>query len=70
MYYIGTREECEAYDAIVTNGENYQAPTLNWANVIEHPTENKCAILKHENYSAQMTELESLTEDWYNLEII
>ena len=44
--------------------------SLNWASVIEHPTENKCAILKHENYSAQMTELESLTEDWYNIEIV
>lgn len=70
MYYIGTKAECEAYDSIVTSGENYQAPTTNWANIIQHPTEDKCAILKHDNYSTPMTEVETLTEDWYNLEIV
>lgn len=70
MYYTGTENECNDYLQTVNAGENYSGITSTWANVIEHPTENKCAIVKHENYSAQMTELESLTEDWYNLEII
>lgn len=69
MYYIGTKKQCEDYNQEVTLGQNYQGITRQWASVIEHPTENKCAIVKHDNYSTPMTEVETLTEDWYNLEI-
>lgn len=63
-YLIGTKQECEDYNQDVTLGENYQGTTTQWASVIEHPTENKCAIVAHENYSSEMQEVEVLTEDW------
>jgi hypothetical protein len=63
-YYIGTKQECEDYDQVVTIGENYQGTTTSWASVIPHPTEDKYAIVAHENYSSELEMLEVLTSNW------
>lgn len=65
MYYIGTKDEVDAYNEIVTSGENYQGTTSKWAEPIKHPTQDAYAIIKHPNYSVPLNELQSLTEDWY-----
>ena len=70
MYYIGTKQQCEDYNQDVTLGQNYQGTTTQWASVIEHPIENKCAIVAHENYSSELEQVETLSSDWFpNLEI-
>ena len=70
VYYIGTKQQCEDYNQDVTLGQNYQGTTTQWASVIEHPSENKCAIVAHENYSSELEQVESLSSDWFpNLEI-
>ena len=50
MYYKGTKQECEDYNAKVTLGENYQGSTTSWANVTSNQNGEGFAILKHESY--------------------
>jgi hypothetical protein len=58
MQYIkATKKQCEAYNAEVTQVENYQGTTSQWANVKE--IEGSFYIAKHPNYS---TELEIVNE--------
>ena len=38
-YYIGTKEEAENYDNIVTQGEGYNGTTTRWAEPRQHPTQ-------------------------------
>lgn len=65
MYYKGTQAECKAYDAKVTQGEEYDGVyTINWANPIEHPNGVDFAIIRHDDYKSNMTELSQLGEDW------
>lgn len=53
MQYIkGTKEQCEAYNAEVTQGENYQGITSQWAKVQE--IEGSFYIAKHPNYSNEL----------------
>lgn len=67
MYYKGTQAECKAYDREVTQGEGYDGVyTMNWANPIEHPNGVDFAIIKHEDYSADMIEISQLSRDWFS----
>lgn len=66
MYYIGTKQQCEDYNQEVADGENYQGTTIMWASVIEHPTENKFAILANKKYTSDLETVEKLGSDWYN----
>lgn len=64
-YYIGTKEQCEAYNAYVKDGENYRGVTTRWADVKEHPDRNEFAITKHKSYEYEaMQYVAELTEDW------
>ena len=66
MYYKGTKEECENYNIHVTSQRNYDGVhSVKWANVVAHPNGEEFAVRKHENYEAELTEIESLTEEWY-----
>lgn len=66
MYYTSTnREELIAYNEAVNSGEGYNGTTTTWAKIIEHPNGADYAILKHKNYEAELTELETLTSDWF-----
>jgi hypothetical protein len=66
MYYTSTnREELVAYNEAVNSGEGYNGTTTQWANVIEHPNGVDYAILKHHNYDAVLTLVESLSDDWF-----
>jgi hypothetical protein len=64
-YYIGTNQECEDYNQEVTVGENYHGTTTRWSDIIENPTQVQYAIVKHDNYSSDMEEVEVLPENWY-----
>ena len=65
-YYKGTYQECLDYDNRVTIGESYnQDRGINWAIIHEHPNGTDFAILKHPDYDAELTLVESLTDDWF-----
>lgn len=71
MHYIGTKEQCEAYNEQVTAGENYQDTTQIWAEVRQHPNGSPFAIVKHDKYEAEGMELvEELSADWFPQEEI
>jgi hypothetical protein len=59
MYYKGTQQECQAYDNLVSAGENYPFND-NWANPIE--IEGSWYILKHEKYNSDLEVVNELPE--------
>jgi hypothetical protein len=66
MYYTSqNREELVAYNEAVNTEEGYNGTTITWATIIEHPNGVDYAILKHKNYEAELTKLETLTTDWF-----
>jgi len=66
MYYTSqNRSELVAYNEAVNSGEGYNGTTTTWAEVIDHPNGADYAILKHPKYDAELTELETLTSDWF-----
>ena len=66
MYYTSqNREELVAYNEAVNSAEGYSGTTTTWAKIIEHPNGADFAIKKHPNYEAELTLVESLTEDWF-----
>jgi len=66
MYYTSqNRSELVAYNEAVNIGEGYNGTTTTWAEVIDHPNGADYAILKHPKYDAELTELETLTSDWF-----
>lgn len=66
MYYTSqNRSELVAYNKAVNSGEGYNGTTTQWADIIEHPNGADYAILKHANYDAELTLVESLSEDWF-----
>jgi len=72
MYYTSTNKaDLEAYNKKVVWSENYDGVyTTDWAQVIEHPNGVDFAMLKHVNYDAELTLLETLSEDWFPSDII
>ena len=61
----------EAYNTLVVNGEVYDGVyTTDWAAIIEHPNGREYAILKHDSYTAELTEEETLGADWFLIEEI
>lgn len=65
MYYIGTKEQCEDYNSQVTIGEEYDGvDTIKWHTPIAQPKGDLYAVKKHESYSSEMNELNSIRE-WY-----
>jgi hypothetical protein len=70
MHYIGTQEQCEAYNQMVTEGKSYPGLTNRWANVIPHPNGTDFAILKNGAFESELTELETLGADWFPEELI
>ena len=66
MYYTSiNRSELVAYNEAVNIGEGYNGTTTQWAKIIEHPNGIDFAILKHPNYDAELTLVESLSDDWF-----
>ena len=60
MYYIGTQEQCEAYNAEVTEAEGYNGTTLKWAEVREHPTDPVWVVKAHPSYESELEMVEEL----------
>ena len=64
-YYIGTKEEAENYDNIVTQGEGYNGTTTRWGEPRQHPTQlDLYSIIKHTSYDDTMQWVEVLDESW------
>ena len=70
MYYIGTKEQCEAYNTKVTKGENYRDQTTQWAEVQQHPDGAPFAIIIHEDYESEDMQLVQRLDDTWNKELI
>jgi hypothetical protein len=72
MWYIGTREEVEQYNAKVNEVKQYTGGiTSNWANPRQHPDGSKWAIIAHStepDEESRLTLVEELTEDWTPIE--
>ena len=72
MWYIGTLEECNAYNAKVNEAKAYTGSiTSNWANPRQHPVGSKWAIVAHSTEPDEESGLilaEELTEDWTPIE--
>lgn len=66
MYYTSqNRDELVTYNESVNSAEGYSGTTNTWAKIIEHPNGADFAIKKHQNYDAELTLVESLTDDWF-----
>lgn len=64
-YYIGTLNQCEAYNEKVKTGEKFGSVTTDWAKPISHPEGEQYAILKHKKYDDEhMQYVLELSEDW------
>ena len=72
MWYIGTLEECNAYNQKVNEAKAYNGNvTNNWANPRQHPDGSKWAIVAHStepDEESGLTLVEELTEDWTPIE--
>lgn len=53
IFLKGSKEDCEAYDAYVSAGENYRGTTSHWAKVIEHQNGVDFCIIKNEKYEPE-----------------
>jgi hypothetical protein len=68
-WYIGTLEECNAYNAKVNEAKAYKGSiTSNWANPRQHPDGSKWAILANNSIEPQedsnlIFEVQ-LSDDW------
>jgi len=71
-YYTSTNKaDLEAYNKKVVWSEKYDGVhTTDWASIIEHPNSVDFAMLKHNAYTAELTTLETLSEDWFPSDII
>jgi len=58
MYYKGTQAECDAYNAFVTEGQNYSGTTTRWAEPYE--VDGFWYIIKNSNYLSEMVEVEAM----------
>ena len=66
MYYTSqNRSELVAYNEAVNSGEGYNGTTTTWSKIIEHPNGVDFCILKQPNYNAELTLMESLSDDWF-----
>lgn len=54
-YYLGTKQECEDYNQLVVQGENYGSVTSSWANIIANNDSTLFAIAKHSKYQSDMS---------------
>ena len=69
MWYIGTLEECNAYNQKVNEAKAYKGSiTSNWANPRQHPDGSKWAIVANNSIEPQedsnlIFEVQ-LSEDW------
>lgn len=45
-FIIGTKEQCEFYNAYVTELKNYNGVTTKWADAKKHPTQDVWSIVE------------------------
>jgi hypothetical protein len=69
-FYIGTLEECGAYNTKVNPVKQYKGSiTNNWANPRQHPEDDYYAIIANESVKpdeeSSLQIVKELGEDWY-----
>lgn len=65
MYYIGTKEACEAYNNYVLSRQNREDVREN-SKVVEHPNGLDFAVEKHPSVNAPFPQLlGKLNKDWF-----
>lgn len=69
-WYIGTLEECNAYNAKVNEAKAYKGSiTNNWANSKQHPDGSKWAIIANlgvePDEASSLQSVETLSDDWF-----
>ena len=70
MYYKGTKTECEDYNLEVYNGtESMKQDTFTTSYASIQEIEGQFYILKHEDFSSNMQEVNELPFDLTNTEI-
>ena len=72
-WYIGTLEECNAYNQKVNEAKQYKGSiTSNWANPRQHPEDEYCAIIANASVEpdeeSSLQFVEALGEDWFATE--
>jgi hypothetical protein len=66
MYYTSQdKSALVSYNELVNSGEGYSGTTTQWASIVEHPNGKDFAILKHDSYTAELTEEETLGAEWF-----
>ena len=58
MHYKGTKLECDAYNTLVTSGQNYSGTTTQWSEPNE--IDGFWYIVKNNKYLAEMEEVEAM----------
>jgi hypothetical protein len=65
MYYIGTKEHCEAYNNYVISRQNRKDGRAN-TKVIEHPNGVDFAVEKHPSVNSPFPQIVGkLNKDWF-----
>lgn len=64
-YYIGTHNECQQYNELVTFSNNFGSVTDVWATLVQHPNGVDFAIKKHPKHDSAMKEVNALPADWF-----
>jgi len=67
IYYIGTKEELEQYNYLVSTSEGYNGVTQSWAKILKHPSREEYLILGHPHYKSDLPSIDRLPEDWYDM---
>tara|TARA_R100001509_G_scaffold77968_2_gene43623 strand:- start:902 stop:1126 length:225 start_codon:yes stop_codon:yes gene_type:complete len=70
MWYIGTFGEVTAYNDKVNGVKHYKGHiTNNWANPLQHPNENRWAIIANSGVEpdegSDFETVEKLSDDWF-----
>ena len=68
-YIIGTKEQCELYNAHVTELKKYNGVTMKWAEARKHPTEEVWSIVEEPSIPVY-DESELLIEGLQGVEVI
>ena len=58
MYYKGTKTECDNYNALVTEKENYSGTTTQWSEPNE--VDSVWYIVKNSKYISEMEEVQAM----------
>lgn len=66
MWYVGTKNNCEAYELDVRSALNISGKTQRWSDVIRHDKKSLFAVAASELVDNESLRLvDTLTDDWF-----